>query len=189
MARFEFAPRDDRSSKHEPNRVGTDRARSLATLGTSRASPVQVFDCDRLDVPWIGRAQFEIEVDPDLDDVATCGDVGACEWLLVHDRPDKRVLEVNVDKVVYGIGLDAFKSEYRTAIVRRAKRAGLPWHTVEFHRKIVAAAKHVVRALGGRGYNAAHLRSGRQGRKQPVEWPCPAKLQNSPSPSNRSRFG
>ena len=47
MARFEFAPRDDRSSKNEPNRVEHDRGRSLAKLDMSHPFPAQARSSSR----------------------------------------------------------------------------------------------------------------------------------------------
>ena len=44
MARFGFAPRDDRSSKNERHRVETDRDGSLAKVDLSRPFPAQVLD-------------------------------------------------------------------------------------------------------------------------------------------------
>ena len=59
MERFEFAPRDDRSSKNEPNRVETDRDTSLAKLEMSHPFPAQAETEERLRAEARAKAEAD----------------------------------------------------------------------------------------------------------------------------------
>ena len=93
-------------------RIALENARSMAHLlgrtlvvpdalaphdaeDTAPTYTCHVFDCDHLGVPWVGRAQFAVEMAG--AETVGCGTVEACEDLLLAP-PTAKVVEVTGDK-------------------------------------------------------------------------------------------